>query len=114
LAAGSDDFLRKPFKESDIFDLMHQHIGVCYIYEEVKEVSDKITQAVCTKDALATLPNDLLTQLHQAALELDMELMQILISQVRQQNEPLANALLQLANEFQYTRLLDLIEQAQT
>lgn len=32
LNAGCDDFLRKPFKESDIFDLMHKHIGVRFIY----------------------------------------------------------------------------------
>ena len=113
LAAGCDDFLRKPFKEADIFELMHKHIGVRYIYEDVKEpVSDEAAaQEVLTPETLATLPDDLLTQMHQAALDLDIELMQDYIIQVQKQNEPLANALLQLANQFQYERLLDLLEQ---
>jgi CheY-like chemotaxis protein len=34
LSAGCDDFLRKPFRESDIFEAMHKHIGVRYIYDE--------------------------------------------------------------------------------
>jgi len=89
LAAGCDDFLRKPFKEADIFELMHKHIGVRYIYEDVKEM-------------------------HQAALDLDIELTLNIIGQVKKQNVPLANALLQLANQFQYERLLDLLEQVST
>ncbi|OAD22293.1 two-component hybrid sensor and regulator, partial [Candidatus Thiomargarita nelsonii] len=27
LSAGCDDFMRKPFKETDIFEMMHKHIG---------------------------------------------------------------------------------------
>jgi CheY-like chemotaxis protein len=110
LDAGCDDFLRKPFKEADIFELMHKHIGVWYIYGNATEpVSDEAAQEV-TPEALAALPDELLTQLHQVVLDLDIELTQAVISQV--QNEPLANALLQQAKQFQYSRLLELIEQA--
>ncbi|OQY45050.1 MAG: hypothetical protein B6247_29415 [Candidatus Parabeggiatoa sp. nov. 2] len=95
---------------------MHKHIGVRYIYEDVKEpVSDEAAaQEVLTAETLATLPNDLLTQMHQAALDLDIELTLNIIGQVKKQNVPLANALLQLANQFQYERLLDLLEQVST
>jgi len=34
LSAGCDDFLRKPFREADIFAIMNKHIGVRYIYED--------------------------------------------------------------------------------
>ncbi|MCL1465209.1 hybrid sensor histidine kinase/response regulator [Argonema galeatum] len=34
LSAGCDDFLRKPFREADIFEVMHKHLGVHYIYDE--------------------------------------------------------------------------------
>jgi signal transduction histidine kinase/CheY-like chemotaxis protein len=113
LDAGCDDFLRKPFKEADIFELMHKHIGVWYIYGDATEpvYDEAAAQEVLTPEALAALPDELLTQLHQVALDLDIELTQAVISQV--QNEPLANALLQLAKQFQYSRLLELIEQAQ-
>ncbi|EDN70475.1 two-component system sensor histidine kinase/response regulator [Beggiatoa sp. PS] len=114
LAVGCDDFLHKPFKEGTIFDLMHQHIGVRYIYETVKgsepALDKKAQQDILTPENLASLPNDLLTQIQQAAIELDTELMQTLVVQVRQHNKTLANALQQLANNFQYEHLLDLIE----
>ena len=36
LSVGCDDFVRKPFREADIFDIMNKHIGVEYVYEEEK------------------------------------------------------------------------------
>ncbi|MEJ2747617.1 MAG: PAS domain S-box protein, partial [Anaerolineae bacterium] len=35
LAAGCDDFVRKPFRERDIFNVLHRHLGVRFIYEEI-------------------------------------------------------------------------------
>ncbi|WP_204101786.1 MULTISPECIES: response regulator, partial [Spirulina sp. CCY15215] len=34
LSAGCDDFLRKPFREDQIFQAMEKHLGVRYIYED--------------------------------------------------------------------------------
>jgi signal transduction histidine kinase/ligand-binding sensor domain-containing protein/CheY-like chemotaxis protein len=114
LAVGCDDFLHKPFKEGTIFDLMHQHIGVRYVYETVKgsepALDKQAQQDILTPEALADLPNELLTQIQQAAIELDAELMQTLIAQVQAHNKALANALQQITNNFQYDHLLDLIE----
>jgi signal transduction histidine kinase/CheY-like chemotaxis protein len=115
LAVGCDDFLRKPFKEAEIFDLMHKHIGVRYIYEQVKGTEpQQSAQDISIPDALAALPDELLAQMRQAAITLEIESMPSLIEQVRPYNKPLANALLELANNLQYDRLQALIEQAQT
>ncbi|MDM8558129.1 two-component regulator propeller domain-containing protein [Candidatus Parabeggiatoa sp. HSG14] len=110
LAAGCNDFLRKPFKENDIFDLMHTHIGVRYVYEKVKGTEPKKEREdIVIPDALAVLPNELLTQMQQAAMTLDIDVMPALIEQVRLHNEQLADELLKLANNFQYDRLQELI-----
>ena len=37
LAAGFDDFLRKPFHPGEIFDCMARHIGVTYVYAADQE-----------------------------------------------------------------------------
>ncbi len=58
------------------------------------------------------MSQSLLIQLRQAAIELDTDLMATLIIQVRQHNEPIADALLQLVNNFQYDCLFDLIEKS--
>ena len=34
LSVGCDDYLRKPFRESEIFEMMGKHLGVRYVYEE--------------------------------------------------------------------------------
>jgi FixJ family two-component response regulator len=66
LAAGCDDFLRKPFKNADIFELMH--IGVRYIYEEpTTEPAQTETQEL-TPASLQVLSPKLLAQLEEAMM----------------------------------------------
>ena len=36
LSAGCDDFVRKPFRDSDIFDVLEQYLQVRYIYADVE------------------------------------------------------------------------------
>jgi signal transduction histidine kinase/ActR/RegA family two-component response regulator len=40
LAAGCDDFLGKPFRDTDIFEHMSKHLGVKYRYKARKKVSE--------------------------------------------------------------------------
>jgi signal transduction histidine kinase/CheY-like chemotaxis protein len=35
LSEGCDDYLRKPFREEDLFDAIARHLGVRYLYEEI-------------------------------------------------------------------------------
>ncbi len=112
LSAGCDDYIRKPFKEADIFEAIHSHIGVRYIYEQPTTAPTSIgaDSDAITPTALAALPSDLVTNLHQAIAELDVELMQSYIAQIGKLNAPLANALAALANKFQYEQLLKLTQ----
>ncbi|HEY9739090.1 MAG TPA: response regulator [Coleofasciculaceae cyanobacterium] len=112
LSAGCDDYIRKPFKEADIFEAIHNHIGVRYIYEQpaTASTSTDTEPDALTPAALAALPSNLVTNLHQAILELDVELMQSYIAQIGKLNAPLANALAALANKFQYEQLLKLTQ----
>jgi signal transduction histidine kinase/CheY-like chemotaxis protein len=110
LSAGCDEFLRKPFKYTDIFDLMHKHIGVRYIYEEPNELimPQKPTEVMTPINITALLPQ-LLTDLKQAAASSDMEIIAQVIDDIRTHNVDLANALVTLANEFRYEEIVALI-----
>ncbi|NJR74137.1 MAG: response regulator [Scytonema sp. CRU_2_7] len=115
LSAGCDDFIRKPFRDADIFDAMHKHIGVRYIYDELDEPTAAATSTETKADILtpaefAALPPDLVDNLRQAICNLDLELIQSCITQIGEQNEPLANAIAVLANHFRYKQLLNLIQ----
>jgi len=39
LEAGCDDFVRKPFREEEIFDIMKKHLGVRYLYGDSSEMT---------------------------------------------------------------------------
>ncbi|AFZ19629.1 hybrid sensor histidine kinase/response regulator [Allocoleopsis franciscana] len=121
LSAGCDDFIRKPFREADIFDTMNKHIGVRYIYEDVRDVQSLTTintntsvdiQEILTPTALAALPFDLLTNLEEATIRSKMNQIDSLINEIRTLDAPLADALAILAEGFEYPKIASLIGQA--
>jgi PAS domain S-box-containing protein len=120
LSVGCDDFIRKPFREEEIFTCLSKHLGVRYIYEEpislpVGAASDE-ENAIPTQERmltvvdLAALPGDWLANLHQATLEGHIKRMQVLIEEIRPQHEFIAKALLDLANQYQFEQLLILTQ----
>jgi CheY-like chemotaxis protein len=121
LSAGCDDFIRKPFREADIFDTMNKYIGVRYIYEDIKGLQSLSTtqtytsvdiQDALTPAALAALPFDLLTNLEEAAIRSKMNQIDSLINEIRALDAPLADALAILAENFEYPKITALIRQA--
>ncbi len=108
--AGCDDFIHKPFREADIFDALHKHIGVRFVYAESTAASTETKIKILTPEAIAALPPDLVANLRQAIYNLDVELMQTLIAQISELNQPLATAIASLAKDFKYRQLLDLTQ----
>jgi predicted ATPase/signal transduction histidine kinase/CheY-like chemotaxis protein len=110
LSAGCDDFLRKPFRSSDIFEIMHKHIGVRYIYQETTSPAEQPPDAL-TPAALASLPKELLIKLEQATIRSHLELMLSVIGEISEHNPSLADGLALLAEEFEYIQILTLIKE---
>lgn len=116
LSAGCDDFVRKPFPEQVIFDKMAQYLGVRYIYKQKEEEmieDDKSTSAfILQPSSLQTMPNEWIEKLHQAADQLDAEAIAHLVAQIPEQNHPLAQALLETANDFDFDQIMNLAQEA--
>ena len=112
-SAGCDDFLRKPFRESDILEMMNKHIGVRYVYENPTQPDSSIAedgkQNVLTAAAIASLPESWLASLKQAILNVDVELIFTLIEQIQPNNAALADALKRYIDNFEYKKILNLI-----
>jgi signal transduction histidine kinase/HAMP domain-containing protein/ActR/RegA family two-component response regulator len=113
LSSGCDDFLRKPFREHEIFDALAHHLGVRFVYDEGTQPIP--AQAVDVSDVLfsetmAAMPGDWLTRLHQAAIQADADLALDLIDQIRDQHAPLADTLASLVNNFRFDTLMDLTQ----
>ncbi|MGK7900773.1 MAG: ATP-binding protein [Hormoscilla sp.] len=111
ISAGCDDFLRKPFREADIFDAMHKHIGVRYVYADPNEAKSEATAdaAQLTTAAFAALPPELLAKLKQALVNVDLDLIDSLSSQISKHNPALAQALADAIDNFEYDKILNLL-----
>ena len=122
LSSGCDDFLRKPFREGDIFDMMERHLGVSYIFEDIvspESISLKrLAQKALTPESLADLPSELLDELETATIRISMEMLSAIIEKVRNHDKELADALASLVRDFEYGKILNMISktkaQAQT
>ncbi|MBN1220382.1 MAG: PAS domain S-box protein, partial [Anaerolineae bacterium] len=118
LQAGCDDFVRKPFRDTDIFDLLHKHIGVRYVYKDMA-VGQQETEPGGRPDlqklktALHTMPGEVLVKLKDAVIRLDVEAIDTVIQEISRYNAAVATELTRLATDFKYEQILALIQTTQ-
>ncbi len=114
LAAGCDDFVRKPFREAKIFDKMAQHLGLRYVYQDLDAgESDGGVQAPVdlTPSDLADLPPDWVAELYHAAARGHDKYILDLIEQIRPAHARVAEGLEVLVYEFRFDKLVALAKQ---
>jgi signal transduction histidine kinase/FixJ family two-component response regulator len=114
LSAGCDDFVRKPFRDKDIFDVLHRHLGVRFLYagqdqETATPRHDGMSTGL-TPTALRTLPAQWLSDLHQAAQRADMDSMLNLLTAIETDYAPLAQELQTLIQDFRLDEIIALTD----
>jgi signal transduction histidine kinase/CheY-like chemotaxis protein len=105
--AGCDAVLNKPFNTSEMLNMLVQHLGVKFLYQESAELPSpalKMTEEMM----LSNVPLELRNALHHAALELNVEDVESIILQIRDISPELANGLELLANNFQFEKIAQL------
>jgi CheY-like chemotaxis protein len=113
LTAGCDDFIRKPYKDIEIFDALNKHLGVRFIYEgEMLPVTEAALPL--TVEALAELPAGLRNDLEQALERIDTDAVDHAIEAIRVFDAAIADALGAVAKDLQYGQILELIEVSQS
>jgi len=120
LGAGCDDFVRKPFRETTIWQAMAKHLGVLFVYEDEKGETQKSTANNLLKTAnftlnsaaLKVMPSEWIFQLHQASVSGDDSLASELIQQIPESHANLAIALSNLIDLFRLDRISDLTKAA--
>ncbi len=110
LAAGCDDFIRKPYHDVEIFDALTKHLGVRFVYKE--ETTTAPAAAPPQATALAGLPEKLLSELEQALIRIDISAVGHAIEGIRTRDPSLADALAALAQGLQFGRILRLVSAA--
>ena len=117
LSTGCDDFMRKPFRETDIFEAMNKHIGVRYLYEEPTAAdalgTEDTSNSVLTVAAFRALPQSWVIELKQALLNVDLDLIATIIEQIHSQDAALAKAIANCIDNFEYDNILKLISESE-
>lgn len=112
LAEGFADFLRKPFREDEIFERLTRHLGVRFVYADEAAV---IAAQPLTPDRLVAATGqaaDWRADLQQATVAADLDRMLVLIDQLRPTDSALADQLTELARNFNYDQILRLVQPA--
>jgi len=109
LAAGCDDVIRKPYRDTEIFDALAKHLGLRFLYAD----DDKPVAAVyppLNAAALASLAPDLLQELAQAVELLDEQRCIDVIERIEKTESALRETLIRMVKEMQYQELLLLLD----
>ena len=112
LAAGCDDFVRKPFRTRIIFDKLAAYLGVQYLYaaeEPAIEPAMNLDQEL-TPESFEGLSLEWIRQVHAAAVQADATLLQQLLQQIPLQSAELAQHLSQRVQHYDYDSLVELTE----
>jgi signal transduction histidine kinase/CheY-like chemotaxis protein len=108
IEAGCDDFVPKPFLERIIFDKLTQYLGVKFICAaETSNITSQSPIALTNKD-LSLLPLKLVRELHQAAIAVDAELIEKLITQIPISQQYIAQAISQMLNKYDFDAIISL------
>ena len=116
ISAGCDDFLSKPYRDVDVFEMIDKHIGVSYVFQKslnsVSSVSKNNIKDVLTPAAFATVPSELLENLLHAAMVCDGLEIDEYIDIICTYNSTVGQALRTLSINFEYDKIINFIEEA--
>jgi CheY-like chemotaxis protein len=100
-------YIRKPFRENELFHTIGQILGIKYIYKDephsshTKYFNDEEVMSV----DIAKFPESLIVQMQEAIASADFDLLIEFINQIGSKNSDLARQLLIHANKFDYNYL---------
>ncbi|MEG4623385.1 response regulator [Microcoleus sp. w1-18aA5] len=118
IAAGCDDFVRKPFQEQILFDKMACYLGVRYLYQELPRLPVGALRRYCVNEKpdsffgglLAQMPQSWVKELHDAANDVNEELAIQLVDRIWESHPTLAEALKDLLADYRLDKIMNLTQ----
>ena len=109
MGIGADDFIGKPFRETELFQKIHAHVGVEYVFAEDSKAVAQDEAAELTPLSLAGWRQDLIDPMREAVITADLDQLLAKIQEVESRDPRIAQGLRRLAEGFQYEKLLELL-----
>lgn len=107
LAMGCDDFMTKPFREVELFDMVSRYLDVEFIYENEQEATPLIRDRTIFSNHLAQIPEEIQQSLRQAAQALSLHAVEKVANQIEPLDKPLADHIRGLAGEFDFQAITE-------
>jgi signal transduction histidine kinase/CheY-like chemotaxis protein len=108
MEAGCDDFVRKPFREEEIFAMLEQHLGTRFLYEDEEEVTNLPETVQVGPSMLEELPATWRQALHQAASRADDGAINGLLEQLGDGQTTVIHALEGMVRDFRFDEIMAL------
>ena len=105
--AGADDFLSKPFHESDLLERLRARLGIEYISAAITPSRTPGPIPTRQPGLSSRIPAELRDQLHTAALHADYDRLMSLANDVAAIDAEAARILRQVVERFDYQQLID-------
>lgn len=116
LKEGCDDFIRKPFRRTEIYEKLAQHLELQITYAE-PALSSPAQDVTTTEDeteawiqTLQTLPEEWRRTLRTATINADVHLILECIEEINATQPALAQYLRQFAHDYDHDAILDLLQ----
>jgi len=111
-AAGAAGLVRKPYRESDLFETIGRSMGVRFIEVEGARLAPADTQRPDLAMLVHAIPANLIAELREACRQARAPRLVQLADRVAEHSAQAAEAIRELANSFQYRALLEALEGA--
>ncbi|MEM7015952.1 MAG: ATP-binding protein [Pseudomonadota bacterium] len=108
LEAGCADFMRKPFKEHEIFEAIAKHLDVAYRYEDTTGQPTETSDKPLTKEDLAILPEAWQQAFREAVMAAKLDASREQIALIADEHPQLAAQLNMLVEQFRFDILMEL------
>jgi CheY-like chemotaxis protein len=104
LAAGMDDYVRKPYRADELYRTLSKELGVKYLYKVFTDTPDR--ELSLTPEMMESLPDELHCELTKALEQLDAKYIETIIQQIATYDKSLHNRLVHLVSDFNYPVIL--------
>ncbi len=116
LGIGCDDFVRKPYREADIFEGLEKHLGAQFLYRDEEVASEPYADTEVSTEKLLSdieaLPSEFTQRLIEAAELSDVDLAEAVIKEIQQENPELVNFMINLVRDFNFDKIITLLRRA--
>ncbi|MGB8644707.1 MAG: PAS domain S-box protein [Anaerolineae bacterium] len=110
LAEGCDDFVRKPFRQAEIFDVLTQRLGVQFTNSDTAMAPLAAEAGDVALDDLAAMPAGWLSELRRAVVQGDLDWITKLVYQIQENHPAMSDRLLELIHNFELKQILQAID----